>query len=214
MSTSPGDTVVWEDGEFQLIRISDDEYCNKFGYGLPIREDHSLLWDISVRNRLSLSLTLVSLESVFGMNGEPFDDWKGTFGFEFLLKVRGKFMYLFKVGDLKGSFYYTLHKILDHKAPYPRVYVNPIEEEFSDDRIRYFVSYFYGFITGVSESIKRNSMTLEVVPFVNHVDCCNILYGYWQDKFHEEYFEDDDELNSRKEEILFIVKREMPSSVT
>lgn len=197
-----------ECGKFHMLRISDAEYYDKWLHGLPVREDYILLMDLSYYNEWSLGEMLVSLESFFGKRGGPFDDWKGTFGFEFLLTVNDKFPYLFKVGDLKGSFFYTLYKISEKQTPRLSTYINPIENEFSESQIRYFISYFYGFIHGYFKAIVKNT---SIEPFVNDIQCCNILYGYWGDRFHQKQYESEEELDQHKEEISAIIQNEVLS---
>ena len=209
--TLPEEIFDLECGKFQLNRISDGEYYEKWQCGLPIHEDYDMLMRLTFNGGLPLGRILVALESVFGKTGNPFDDWKGTFGFPFILKINDKFQYLFKVGDLKGAFFYTLYKLYDKPASHQKVYIHPIEDEFSKSQIRYFVSFFYGFLQGVSNVMVRNGAESRIEPFFYHVKCCNIIYGYWQDQFHQAHYESEEELDQYEKEISAIVQSEILS---
>lgn len=185
--------------EFQLWRITDEEYRQLREHSLPIKEDgmfmlNLMLFERDRGDRLTLPKAFLALEKRFGRSSTWFDDWKCSFSYPLLLVLRrtaGKFYYMLRIGDYRGSLEFPLYRVLEAGAgDYDvNVYHNPFELEFSREEINEFMSYLYGFIAGYAEATCKPP----IQPFLKHIDSNHILYGYRDGEFFEEEIESESE---------------------
>lgn len=178
--------------QFHLWRLAESEYRQFRVHSLPIKEDKMLMIQLMLSerdnpNRLSLPKAFLTLEHLFGKTSDCFDKWKCSFTFPLLLVLKksvGQFYYLLRIGDYRGSLEFRLYRFLENEVNgYDvNIYREPFELEFSRGEIQQFICYFYGYLTGVAQSI----CMLPLLPFLKCIGSNRILYGYQDGKLFEE----------------------------
>lgn len=185
--------------QFDLWRLTDEEYRRLRQNSLPIKEDLMFLWQLALQehqdpNLLTLPKAFTTLEKLFGKTSDWFDNWKGSFSFPLLLAVKKpqeNFFYLFRIYDHRGNLSFPLYRILENGVDGYKtdIYREPFELEFSREEINQFISYFYGYLTGYSEEISQ----LQLDPFLKRIDSNHIFYGYRDGEFFEEQIDSEDD---------------------
>lgn len=191
--------LKWQGTSFELWRLSEEEYDQLRQSSLPIKEDHTFLWwlYLSERNdpdRLTLPKAFLTLEHLFGKTSDSFDDWKGSFRFPLLLVVKksqDKFFYMLNIYDHRGSLSFAWYRVLEDGVDGYDIYVyqEPFEKEFSREEINQFLSYFYGYLIGVSDW----AIPALPPPFLKRIDSNSILYGCRAGELFEEEFESEED---------------------
>lgn len=181
---------------FSLWRLSDAEYQQLRSQSFRIQLDGMWLLRLALDrhgpDELNLPKTLLVLEAKFGRSSTYLDDWKQTFSFPFLLaitKPSETFYHLLTIADYRGALEFWLYRIGDDlKYSQERLDIShqPIANEFSDDEIKYVISYLWGFLEGYASQRCQG----EIKPFFRHVDSNHVIYGYWDGKFVEEQIDD------------------------
>ncbi|GAA6619686.1 hypothetical protein [Scytonema sp. NUACC26] len=185
--------------KYQLWRLDDFEYRKLRQSSLPIKEDYDFYWNVHYseryrEDRFNLAKLFVTLTWLFGDSSDFIDNWKGSFFFPILLvleKEQGKFFYLVSIYDHRGSITFMLYKVLeDDVDSYDKdVLHDPLESEFSRKEINYFISYFYSFMRGYFQSLKKINVPQ---PFLKKIDSNLILYGYKDNEYFEEHYESEE----------------------
>ncbi|MBA3923566.1 MAG: hypothetical protein H0X31_18475 [Nostocaceae cyanobacterium] len=188
--------------QFSLWRLTEEEYRQLRGNSLAIKEDGLFIIGLLLSERykperLTLPKALLTLEYLFGKSSDAFDDWKGSFTFPLLVSVQktiGRFFYLMRIYDHRGSLCYPLYRLLEDGVDgYDvNVYHEPFENEFSRQEINELIAYLYGYLTGVSEWVCKPP----IQPFLRRIDSNNIIYGYRDEEFFEEDFDSQEEYNA------------------
>jgi hypothetical protein len=181
---------------FSLWRLNDAEYQQLRSQSFRIQIDGLWLLRLALDRRdpdeLNLPKALLVLEAEFGHSSTYLDHWKQTFSFPFLLaitKPSGTFYHLLTIADYRGGLEFWLYRIVDDiKYSQERLDLShqPIADEFSDDEIKYVISYLWGFLEGYASQLCQR----EIKPFFRHVDSSHVIYGYWDGKFVEEEIDD------------------------
>lgn len=180
---------------FNLWRLNDSESHLLRENSLPIKENLLFLFNLYLdeRNdpeRLTLPKAFLTLEYLFGSTMTFFDDWKGSFYFPLLVelsKKNGQFYYILKVYDHRGTLYFSWYRVVETGIDdYDiNIYREPFELKFSQEEIKEFLSFFYGYLTGVSQQISK----IPPSPFLKKVNSNLIIYGYRDGEFFEEQFD-------------------------
>lgn len=203
--------------QFQLWRLTEDEFSQLRNSSLPIKDDGMFLLQLMLNerdkpDRLMLPKALLTLESIFGKTSTWFDEWKSSFSFPLLLvlkKPAGQFFYLLRIEDYRGCLEFRFYRILeDGASEYDvSIYREPFLSEFSRVEINQFICYLYGYLAGAAEIF----CNLPVQPFLRHVDASQVIYGYQDGAFFEEWIDSSEEYQTAIqsfEESYSSVKRE------
>ncbi len=184
---------------FDLWRLNDQEYNQLRENSLPIKENLLFLFILYLSERddperLTLPKAFLTLEYLFGQTTTFFDDWKGSFSFPLLVrltKTNGQFYYLLKVSDHRGTLYFNWYRVVETGIDdYDiNIYRDPFDLEFSQDEMKEFLSYFYGYLTGVSRRFDK----IPPAPFFKKIDSNNIIYGYGSGEFFEKHFDSEED---------------------
>lgn len=186
--------------QFDLWRIAEDEFSLFRSSSLPIKEDtqfflHLALRETFSKEHLELPKVFLALEKLFGKTSNLYDEWKGSFSFPLLLVLQrnqGKFFYLVRFFDHRGSFKFTLYRLLENGVDdYDiNIFRSPFELEFSREEINKFFVFICGYLEGYSESVfKRNTPKV----FLKKISSNLILYGCRDGELFEEHFESSEE---------------------
>lgn len=191
------------DIEYQLWRLDDYEYTTLRKNSIPIKEDYMLYMQLyspyrRSEDKLSLAKSFVILTWLLGESSDYYDDWKGSFYFPLLLVIKketGNLFYLLKIYDHRGLLNYSLYKISDnelkdHKSD---ILHEPFESEFSRHEINSFWSYFYGYLIGLSQTMK---LFISPLPFMKRIDSNHIVYGYKDNQYFEEQYNSEEEYHT------------------
>lgn len=183
------------DISFNLWRLSDSEYSLLRENSLPIKENLLFLFILYLDeqddpSRLTLPKALLTLEYLFGQTTTFLYDGKGSFSFPLLVelnKKNGQFYYILKVYDHRGYLYFNWYRVVetgidDYDV---NIYREPFALEFSQEEIKDFLSYFYGYLTGVSLQFTK----IPPSPFLKKIESNYIIYGYRDGDFFEEQFD-------------------------
>lgn len=194
--------VEWElEGiKYRFWRLDDTEFWKLRQDSVPIKEVdywfYRSLYNYRglEQDKLDLPRLFVVLEYKFGKSGSPLDDWKGSFSFPFLVLIEKDsetLYYMMKVADLRGRTEYRMYKIfiegigdIDND-----VYKKPFDE-FPEEEIEKLIGCFYGFYLGYFRAVKRE---IEVQPFFKKIDSNFIIYGYQDNDYFEEYYDNEED---------------------
>jgi len=97
--------------------------------------------------------------------------------------------YLITITDYRGGIDFLIRRCFEEKVK-RSVYHDPYENEFSPENIRYFISYFCGYLLGIWQVISKENLT----PFYHDITANHIVYGYCEQEgcFEFEYGEDEE----------------------
>jgi hypothetical protein len=179
--------------QFQLRRLTEDEFRQLRSTSLPIKNDEMFLLNLMLSERhnperLSLPKALVTLEYFFGKASNWLDKWKSSFSFPLLLVLKkqvGRFFYLLRIEDYRGELEFRFYRILENgtEGYNDNICREPFEIEFSRSEINQFICYLIGYLASAAESFCK---LLPVQPFLRHIDASHIIYGYRNGAFFEE----------------------------
>ena len=182
---------------YRLHRLSDQDYFVLSDYTIPIKAD-SLFFTVCYipmyfrEEKLELAKIYLSLQYLFGETSRCFDNYKSSFAFPLftqILKQEGTYNYVIIVQDYKGMLDFSIRRCVEKLIePHQSFYHEPYEQEFSLEDLRYFITYFYGYLLGRLKAIRN----LKPAPFYRNIPSNNILYGYCEQEgfFELEYQED------------------------
>ncbi|MBD2739917.1 hypothetical protein H6H03_39860 [Nostoc paludosum FACHB-159] len=189
--------------KYQFWRLDDYEYAKLRKNSIPIKEDYTLYKQLYSpyrrdKDKLSLGKSFVILTWLLGESSDYYDDWKGSFYFPLLLvikKERGDLFYLLKIYDHRGSLDFGLYKISDNELKDHKndILHDPFDSEFSRQEINSFWSYFYGYMLGLSQSMK---LFICPLPFMKMIDSNHIIYGFKDCQFFEEQYNTESEYHA------------------
>jgi len=183
---------------FRLTRQSDVEFGYSRRRSLAIEEDYGFHIQLLSARRpdetLNFAQMYLTLRHLAGESSLYLDDYKMAFAFPFALDViKGSqtFAYLLEVRSLRDSIYFTLSKMVDpeDKRLKEHRFFPPFEDEFGRGEIRFFESYFYGYLLGRWETLRPEQCR----PFVRCVPSDFIIFGYDGEKTFEEQFESNEQ---------------------
>lgn len=192
------------DKVYKLIRLDNQAYYELRKIGIPIAEDYEHLIHLASDKELiysNMAKMYAALKSRFGESGTSYDDWKGSFGFAFLLSFahEGKeHGYLLNIYNMRSSIEFKLYKLpgageqsIDrHRfhAPFP---------EFPRHAIRCVINYIVGFLSGYFESIEK----WYDEPFFQTVQSNLIVFGFKDGHFFDEQYETEEDFDAAVKEL-------------
>jgi hypothetical protein len=200
-----------KDDTWELYRLKDEEYYHLSQNSLPIKNSAFTVLSaeryFQYKNKnLTLPKLYILLTNIAGESSKFYDDWKGSFCFPFLMKIKKKEgelnNYLFIISDWRGNLEFRFKRLIGENEDYPEgieraIIREPFENEFSKEEIEYFTNYFYGFLVGYFSTIEKRHHQ----NFFKHIDSNLILYGYTDGKYWEKYYEEYDYYHQRLDEL-------------
>jgi hypothetical protein len=181
LETSGGMTV-------RLYRQTDSEHWHALRQSLAIDEDYGDV--LRPGQELNLAQVYLALKHLAGDSGCSLDEYKMAFSFPFatdVIKRNQTFAYLLDVRNIRDSLYFSLRKPVepgDKRLKDGHIHP-PFEDEFGIEEIRFFRSYFYGYLLGRWETLTPEQLQ----PFVRRVPAALIIFGYCDGKAFEEQFD-------------------------
>jgi hypothetical protein len=180
--------------KYGIWRLSDTEYTKLRETSLPIKDyNFEVNYHLGLYSDRGLKLAeiMTILEWLLGESSDFYDDWKCGFYFPTLLTITKEnemFYYLMTIYDYRGSIQFHLYKIVDNppKKASDRDTVRQPFPDFSEEDIKYFTSFFYGYLEGYFEMAKS---WIPTKTFIKTIDSNSILYGCKDGKFFEEHYE-------------------------
>lgn len=197
--------IELNDGDWQLFRLSDDEFTTLSQHALPILQNFELLEQLERRNGLDAGLSLgqavTVLERKFGPSSPLFDGYRGSFSFPLLITRTRKrrISYLLRCHDHRGTIHFPMYRIVagdPSAAERSRVHA-PIEAEFSKREMDAFVCSLHGYLLGYAHLLAAEL----VASFYRAVRSDLILYGYSGSLFFEYHCCDVASFEKRREEL-------------
>ena len=194
--------------KFSLFRVTDEEYLELRSRSFPIKYNSLFKFFLSERDEgedLNLPKWLILLEKKFGRSSKAYDSWKQGFSFPFLLQIEKhseNFYYLLKIEDYRGDLEFRLYRVIDninYLEKDTQFSNDPILEELSEKEIKYLICYVWGYYKGYAESYFASNP--HITPFYRHIQTKNLVYGYWENKFVELMFEDDNDCTQFLDEL-------------
>lgn len=194
----------------ELYRLNDEQYYHLSQDSLPIKDNFWALFRVQRHYQqenqdLTLPKMYVLLTFIAGETSKFYDDWKGSFCFPFLIRIKKKTQelnnHLFIISDWRGNLEFRFKRLIGENENYVGIERDivrqPFESEFSREEIDYFIVYFYSYLVGYFEGIGK-------IPhdnFFKHIDSNLILYGSTNGQFWEKYYEEYDYYHQRLEEL-------------
>jgi hypothetical protein len=186
---------------FNLWRLTDEEYRQLQSHSWLISVDNMFLtwWQRKRWNKgqhWPLPKDLVVLEKNFGFSSDVFDREKQSFSFPLLLSIekeQQKLYYLLRIADIDAGLGFSLNKVLTNgyqTKSHVQYFHEPIAEEFSQTEIEYLILYLCEYLEKQASILLPETIGLE--PFFRHIDRSQVIYGYWDGQFVEQYIENRD----------------------
>jgi len=174
-------------GRYCLYLLSDEDYFILSNYTIPIQASTGFFTAFYLQiETVELPKLYLSLKSFFGKSSRWFDDYKSSFAFPLfteIIKPNATYNYIIIVKDYKGGLDFSIHRCVEEKIePRQSVYHDPYEQEFSLEKIRYFISYFCGYLLGRLEILDQD----QIMPFYYDIPSNHLFYGYSE---QEGYFQ-------------------------
>lgn len=189
-----------------LLPISIEFYFELFKHSMPIAIDDSFVWVLSdwikqEQSDINHAHYYMALSKLFGECDKGYDDYKCSFNYYFLFTVSDE-VYTLSFSDTKGDLVFYFKKIvpLDELGKYQDkigYYQKPFDE-FNDDAIREFITYFMAYLGGYIQSIKESHKD----EFIRYLDYCSWIYGYRDGEFFVKCYENErDKFEKEKKKI-------------
>jgi hypothetical protein len=177
-------------GQYNLWRLSDQEFQSLGQHALPIVQNFELLQHLGLRcsakgEPLSLGRALVVLERWFGLSSSWYDSYRSSFAFPLLLTFERKrrISYLLRCHDHRRTLYFPLYRVVSgDPSPAERARCHaPSQDDFSQLQMDDFIAILYGELLEAADPLREALVS----PFfrVIHSDTC--LYGYEAGRFFE-----------------------------
>ena len=206
-----------DNAHFSLLRLSDDEYFEYRRHTIPISSNSMMLYQLNrmkADDTLNLAEFYVALKMLTGESGRCYDDWKSSFEFSFLMKIKKEkkeFEYMLSISDYRGNFEFAFYRCVEEESSLNGgSYHKPFDQEFSQNEIDQFILFFYGFLRGYLNSVQKHYDE----PFLHTIDSNCVLFGYLNQEFFEEYYEDHEDyekaVKSKRKELR--QKEEIPDA--
>lgn len=189
---------------YKLIRLNDEQYSLLRRNSVAISEDYLHLMSLDMDHNCifsSLSRMYVALKMCFGESGKYYDDWKGAFSFPLMIyfeREEQSFAYVMNVVNIRSSIDFKLAKLIpaaDNR--FDRMVLHDPFEEFPRSEITYVINFLVGYLTGYFETAKDRYDK----PFCKSVNSNLILFGYRDDKFFDQQYEDSDEFDEAEQKM-------------
>ncbi len=183
----------------KLSTITATEYYDLSKQSIPIFEDYAHYIDLSSlleskAPNFNHPRFYVALKGMFGESGEFYDDYKCSFGYQFLIVVAdgGKeSKYILNFCDLKGDFSFYFRKLLitpEELEKYKdRDILHEPLDDFSKDEMAHFMGYFIFYLVGFIESYEEYYDE----EFTKSLNYNFMIYGYKNGKFFEKTYDED-----------------------
>jgi hypothetical protein len=134
------------------------------------------------------------LRTLFGESTTAYDDYKCSFGYQFLLMITREdrvSLYLLNFTDIKGNTNFIFKKILTtseelEKYKDRNILREPMEDDFSKDEMEYFMTWFMFYLVGFMESLEPRYNE----AFARSQDYCWMIYGFRDNAFFLDQYED------------------------
>lgn len=182
--------------KYQLWRLDDTEYQKLRANSLPIDDDYKfyleLDWDgKDKKDKLNLAKVFITLEWLFGVSSDLFADGKSSFCFPILLIIEkpiGTFYYLMLISDYNGILYYRIYRTIESNTDDETQSLRETtESEFPQIETNCFLTYLHGYLAGSFEIV---NLLTPLEPFMRNISSNLILYGYKNDAYFQEKFDD------------------------
>lgn len=200
---------------FRLYRQTDSAYWDALHQSLAIEEDYGFYLQLQRQpgTELNFAQVYLTLKHLAGESSRYLDDYKMAFSFPFavdVIKRNRKFAYLLDVRNIRDSLYFTLRKLVDPDDQRLKdgCIHPPFEDEFGKEDIRFFRSYFYGYLLGRWETLQPEQLQ----PFARRVPAALIVFGYCDGKAFEEQFESSEEYEAAWQRFQKHIERERESN--
>lgn len=185
-----------ENNEFyKTIPIQNSAF---FHYGSAITEDPLRL------PKMYSALTLTTGES-----DQRYDHYKGSYSFMFELDVQknnNTSKYYYHIHHYRSYIEFGVYHIVPKNDPRESYrYCQPNDTLFSDDDICHFTFRFSGYLFAY---LKHYSY--KPIPFVKHSQSNLLLFGYANDEYFYEEFEDQDKFADTFKKYLQLYKNSKP----
>ena len=193
--------------------ITAKESADFFLQSLPICEDYFfyLALDLQLKCKapdFDPPRLYAALKTLFGESTTAYDDYKCSFGYPFLLEIirkDKKSAYALNFMDIKGGISFKFRKILatpeeleKYKYKDRHLLHEPFEDDFSQDEMAYFMTWFVFYLKGFMQSFEGHYQE----EFARSLDYCLMIYGYRDNRFFLDQYEDQDAFYAAARRIL------------
>lgn len=159
---------------------------------LPISNDPDFpLYARYIRDKEFLPKLYTALKYLTGPSDENFDNYKGSFSFQFMLDVEKKMnrsQYLFWMMQFRSFMRIKLYQIVPDSDPRrEEVFTKATESLFSEDDI---IAFTFAFVDDLLKRLEREKHIPEPFVLSSHSDC--LIYGYLDNEYFATEFTDRD----------------------
>jgi hypothetical protein len=194
-----------------IAPITAKEYSEFVSKSLPIFENYShYMWlDRQLKYKapnIDHPRLYAALKTLFGESTTAYDGYKCSFGYQFLLKITRKYKkseYVLNFTDIKGGISFMFRKILTtseelEKYKDRNILHKPLENDFSEDEMEYFMTWFIFYLEGFIQSFEKRYNK----EFARSQDYCFMVYGYRDNRFFLDQYENKDEFCAATSKML------------
>jgi hypothetical protein len=171
-----------------IKRIILDESIRRRHKLIPIKNSAFWLVDLGKENEFFLPQLYAALTYLTGPGDFSYDDYKGSYSFTFELNVKKNMnsQYLYHIYHYRSYIEFSVYqKVAKNDPRDSRVLHDPDDTLFSDKDICLFSAYFCSYLLGYLEGSRH-----QPEPFVKNSDSNLLLFGYLENKYFIEQYED------------------------
>lgn len=204
MKHSPGEIDFEYQGQrLRLQRINDRRHRAWSNRSISIEADYSFWYEMIKQNQNipNLAQFYATFQAAFGESGQVYDDWKGAFNFAFkvdIFKDKQTIPYLLNVVNWRSAVEFRFKKIIAlSETHFDRMLVyEPFEQELSREQMNRLSAYLYGYAERFWQTSSKNQ-----TQFVKEVASNLILFGYADDTFFQQHYEDEEQFRICREQM-------------
>jgi len=188
---------------FRMCRVSDPEYRVLSACALPLQSSELAEAILDRSPRLTLGHFYVALLKLTGESSALRDTYKRAFSFPFLFAVErasGTHDFLVVLANYRSYVETRFYKLVlpDDPRIARKAYLHPpIDEELSATDMDQITGYFWGLVSGYISAISRKTIR----PFARGVRSNLVIFGFEDNEFFEEAFDDEHAFEERMAEL-------------
>ena len=187
-----------------ITRLQGTADCSKKYKYLAIKQD--AFYRVSICSvPCFLAKLYAALELLTGPMDYAYDDWKGSYSFCFKLMVEKNqniSEYIYKILHYRSFIDFYLSQIVNKDDPRKSgILYKPNDDLFSNENICHFSQFFCEFALGYLIGSNHKPK-----PFVKSSESNLILFGFIDDDYFTEGYEDCEEYRNRKDQLTALVE--------
>lgn len=203
--------VELENSEIIVAAITGKEYYDCYQKSISILHDYFYQMDLNCMLR-TIAPNLIhprlyaALKSRFGETTTMYDNYKCSFGYQFLVVVMKKkaSIYTMNFNDYKGGLSFCFMKVLNTPTELEKYrgrmmdYHEPFEDEFSKPEMCALMRWFVRSMSEYEKNVQEDS----IETFARSNDYCQLIYGRKNKEFFLNQYEEREDFDEAKDKMI------------